>query len=75
MWNPSTCNTECDKTCEICEYQNIETFACKERVIDYLVLKGEDEMLNTTKASPVVDTRDNTGQKIKTQCHISTRLL
>ena len=38
LWNPITCDFECDKMCEISEYLDIKNCACKEIVIDNLVL-------------------------------------
>ena len=37
MWNPSTCDSECDKTCEVGEYLDIKNFPCKDRVINDLI--------------------------------------
>ena len=34
MWNPSTCDCECNKTYGISEHLDIENCACKERVRD-----------------------------------------
>ena len=48
MWNPSTRDCECDKTCGIGEHLDINDCICKEHFIDNLVLSWEDEILNTT---------------------------
>lgn len=55
MWNPSKCDWECDKTSEIGDYLDIKNCACKEHVIDSLVLTWKDEILNTAKTAIIVD--------------------
>ena len=55
MWNPSTCDCECDKTCEVGEYLDIKNFPCKDRVINDLIWTCEDDILNIAKATLVVD--------------------
>ena len=47
IWNPSTCECEYDKSCDIGEYLNYENFKCWKILIDKLVLQCEDESLNT----------------------------
>ena len=42
IWNPSNCECECDKLCDVGEYLDYKSFKCKKRLIDKLV---EDEML------------------------------
>ena len=51
MWNPSTCDCECNKTCKIDEYLDIRNCSCEKRLFGKLVLVCEDEMLNTTETS------------------------
>ena len=46
MWNPSTCDCKCNKTCEIDGYLDTENCACKEHAIDNLVLTCESKILN-----------------------------
>ena len=45
MWNPSTCDCECDKACGFNEYLDLKSCSCK------LVIECEDEILNTTETS------------------------
>ena len=51
MWNTSTCDWECDKTCRIGLYLNIKNSACKERVINNKMIR---QMLNTTEAASIM---------------------
>ena len=36
-WNPSNCEYECDKSCDVGEYLNYETCKCRKRLVDKLV--------------------------------------
>ena len=42
MWNPNTCDCECNKTCKIAEYLDIKNCSCKKRLFCKLVLVSED---------------------------------
>ena len=37
IWNPSNCESECDKSCDIGEYLDYENCNCKKRLVDKLV--------------------------------------
>ena len=37
IWNPSNCECECDKPCDIGEYLNYSNCKCRKRMIDKLV--------------------------------------
>ena len=37
VWNPSNCECECDKSCDIGEYLDYENCKCRKRLIDKLV--------------------------------------
>ena len=50
MWNPSTCDCECNKACKIEGYSNTKNCACEKCLIGKLVLEYEDEILSTTEA-------------------------
>ena len=51
MWNPSTCDCECNKACKIDGYLDIKKCLCKKRLFRKLVLVCEDKILNITKTS------------------------
>ena len=51
MWNPTTCDFECNKACKTDEYLDIKNCSCGKRLIGKLVLSCEDEILNTTENS------------------------
>ena len=37
IWNPSNCECDCDKSCDIGEYLNYKSCKCTKRIIDKLV--------------------------------------
>ena len=37
IWNPSNCECECDKSCDIGEYLDYENCKCREKLVDKLV--------------------------------------
>ena len=36
IWNPSTCQWECDKSCDVYEYMDYENYNCREKIFDKL---------------------------------------
>ena len=36
IWNPSNCECECDKSCDIEEYLDYKNCKCKKKIIDKL---------------------------------------
>ena len=45
IWNPSNCECECDKTCDIGEYLDYENCKCRKKLVDQLA----DECTETTE--------------------------
>ena len=37
IWNPSNCECECDKSCDVGEYLDYENCKCRKRLVDKLV--------------------------------------
>ena len=37
IWNPSSCECECDKACDVGEYLNFENCKCRKKLVDKLV--------------------------------------
>ena len=50
MWNPSTCDCECNKAFKIGKYLD-GNCSCEKWLIGNLVLECEDEILNITRTS------------------------
>ena len=55
IWNPSICEFECDKSCDVGEYLDYVNCKCRKRLTDKLVLEYVDEILNTTDTISIVD--------------------
>ena len=49
MWNHSTCDCECNNTCKIDEYSDIQKCSCEKHLLGKLVLGYDNEILNTTE--------------------------
>ena len=41
-WNPSNCECECDKSCDVGEYLDYEKCKCRKRLVDKLVDKCDE---------------------------------
>ena len=37
VWNPSNCECECDKSCDVGEYLDYENWKCRKKLVDKLV--------------------------------------
>ena len=37
IWNPSNCECECDKTCDISKYLDYENCKCRKKLVDKLI--------------------------------------
>ena len=49
IWNPSNCECECDKSCDVGEYLDYENWKCRKRLIDKLL----DECTETVEEEEV----------------------
>ena len=51
IWNPSNCECECDKSCDVGEYSDYSNCKCRKRLIDKLVdeCTGTVEEVKLTK--------------------------
>ena len=54
MWNLSTWDFECNKSCKIYKRFDIKNCSCEKCLFGKLVLACEDEILNTTE-SPLLN--------------------
>ena len=43
-WNPSNCECECDKSCDVGEYLDYENCKCTKRLVDKLVEECSDNI-------------------------------
>ena len=37
IWNPSNCESECDKSCDVGEYLDYKNCKCRKKLVDKLV--------------------------------------
>ena len=44
IWNPSNCECECNKSCDVGEYLDYETCKCRKRLIDKLIEKYTENL-------------------------------
>ena len=51
IWNPSNCECECDKTCDIGEYLDYENCKCRKKLVDNLI----DECTGTIDETKLVN--------------------
>ena len=63
IWNPSNCECECDKPCDIGEYLDYENCKCRKKIIDRLVeewsenIEGNKMLYNETL--DIISSSDN----------------
>ena len=49
MWNPRTCDLECNNAFKVDEYLDFKNCSCEKHLVGKLVLRCEDEILNITE--------------------------
>ena len=47
IWNPSDCECECDKSCNIGEYLDYENCKCRKKLVDKLVEESTENIEET----------------------------
>ena len=63
IWNPTTCECECDKSCDIGEYLDYKNCKCRKKIIDKLTeecsenINGNEVLYNETL--DIVSSSDN----------------
>ena len=61
IWNPSNCECECDKSCDIGEYLDYENCKCRKKLVDALVQECTENIKETKlveKASAKNENKD-----------------
>ena len=51
-WNPSNCECECDKSCDVSEYLDYENYKCRKSLVDKLVEECS-ENIDETKLTEI----------------------
>ena len=73
IWNPSNCECECDKSCNIGEYLDYKNCKCRKKIIDKLTevcsenINGNEMLYNETV--DMISSSDNkTSDSISSDC-------
>ena len=61
IWNPSNCECECDKSCDIGEYLDYSKCKCRKKLVDQLV---EECIENIEETKLVKKTLDKNGKTL-----------
>ena len=71
-WNPSNCECECDKACDVGEYWDYENFKCRKKLDDQIV----DECTETVEKRKLAKTTltDNENSYKCSSCTLYTAL-
>ena len=59
MWNPSNCEWECDKSCNIGEYLDYSSCKCRKKLIDPLVEECTENIDETKLVNITVKNENN----------------
>ena len=62
IWNPSNCEWECDKSCDVDEYLDYENCKCRKKIVDKLV-KQCTETVEQVKVAKISLSEDKHKQK------------
>ena len=71
IWNPSNCECECDKSCDVGEYLDYANCKCRKRRIDKLV----EECSENTDQKKLHSNEINYCEKICSSCSVYIVLL
>ena len=56
IWNPSNCECECDKSCDVGEYLDYENCKCRKKLVDKLIKRSSaEECTENVKEVKIVD--------------------
>ena len=64
IWNPSNCECECDKSCDVGEYLDYENCKCRKKLVDKLV----EECTETVEEVKIAEHENENTHK----CHSCT---
>ena len=59
VWNPRNCEFECDKSCNIGEYQDFSSCKCRKRLIDPLAEERTENIDETKLVNITVENKNN----------------
>ena len=67
IWNPSNCECECDKSCDVGEYLDYENCKCRKKLVDKLVEECTENIDEVKVAGTALFERRN---ECKSSCTI-----
>ena len=59
IWNPSNCECECDKSCDVGEYLDYENCKCRKKLVDKLV----EECIETVEKVKIAENKNENTYK------------
>ena len=59
VWNPSNCECECDKSCNIDEYLDYSSCKCRKKLINPLVEECTENIVETKLVNITVENENN----------------
>ena len=62
IWNPSNCECECDKSCDIDEYLDYSNYKCRKKLVDMLIEECT-ESIDEVEITEIIEAEN--GQKNK----------
>ena len=74
-WNPSNCECECDKSCDVGEYLDYKNCKCRKRLVDKLVVEECNENIDEKELHPnklIYNSTLNDYEKICSSCEGSS---
>ena len=59
IWNPSNCECDCDKACDVSEYLDYENCKCRKKLVDQLVDECADTVEEVKLAKIILNKNEN----------------
>ena len=63
IWNPSNCECECDKTCDVGEYLDYKNCKCRKKIVHKLIDECTETMEEKQLAKITVTENENSVYK------------
>ena len=74
IWNPSNCECECDKSCNIGEYLDYENCKCRKKLIDRLVDECTETVEEVKPTIIILAENENENSYKRSSCTVYTVL-
>ena len=70
IWNPSNCECECDKSCNIGEYLDYENCKCRKRLVDELIDEFTETIAEEVKLANITLTENENSYYDCSSCKV-----